>query len=72
MSKLVLVLASTIFEILMIASIPMYIKIYVYDVEGLLSRDMLTHSVAAKEDFFDALSINFIVLQGHQTFQYLG
>ena len=50
----------------------MYIQIYVYDVEELLFRDMLTRSIAAKQITFDAISINFIVLQSHKTFQHFG
>ena len=34
-SNLILVLASPIFEVLMIASVPMYIQIYVYNVGGI-------------------------------------
>ena len=46
---LILVLASPIFEVLMIVSIPIYTKIYVYNVEGLLSRDMLTCCIAVEQ-----------------------
>ena len=55
MSTLILALALPILEVLMIASIPMYIEIYVYNVEGLLSSDMLTCSIAAKQITFYAL-----------------
>ena len=54
-SALILALASPIFYMSMIASITMYIKIYVYNVEELLSRDMLSCSIAAEQIIFDAL-----------------